>query len=198
VDFARDVFPWLIRELDVRAYRHEDRATRRPLYWRDVGTPEAYHATSMALLGSEPSMDLYDSSWPIRSADGAQFDGPSGLSETGRRFEINSIIARGVNIGQASVYKSVLFPGVVLEPGVHVRNSVLMPGVVIQRGSVVNRAIIDANTMIGPEDNIGYNRQRDLRRFHVARNGVVVVSPDHVSPFFTRDVTRSVRVPVTL
>lgn len=198
VDFAHDVIPRLIRQHDVCAYRHEDQKTRMPLYWRDVGTPEAYYATSMALLGSAPSMDLYDSAWPIRSADSAQFDGPSGLSEAGRRFEINSIIARGVNIGRASVYKSVLFPGVVLGHGVQVRNSVLMPGVVIEHGAAVNRAIIDANVVIGAGDNIGHNRQRDLRRFHVAPNGVVVVSPDHLSPFFNRDVIHSVRMPATL
>src|SRR6185503_12755255 len=56
-DLARDLIPGLIRSCDVRTYRHEDRITKTPLYWRDVGTPESYYASSMDLLASEPLMD---------------------------------------------------------------------------------------------------------------------------------------------
>ena len=111
----------------------------------------------------------------------------------GRHPEINSIIPNGVNIGSASVYRSVLFPGVVLESGVDVRHSVLMPGVVIERGAVVRRAIIDANVVIEAGDDIGYNPERDRQRFHVLANDVVVVSPDHISPLFNKEVIQDVR-----
>ena len=190
-DFGKDLIPSLIRSCDVCTYRHEDRITKTPLYWRDVGTPESYYASSMDLLASKPLMDPYDSDWPIRSADRAQFDGQDSLSEVGRRFEVKSIIAKGVNIGRASVYRSVLSPGVVLGTGAQVRNSVLMPGVVLERGATVDRAIIDANVLIEAHDEIGYDPQRDSRRFHVLSNGVVVVSPDHLSPLFSRDVIPS-------
>ena len=68
IDFANDLIPGLIGWCDVRAYGHEDRIMKTPLYWRDVGTPEAYYASSMDLLASDPPIDPYDSGWPIRSA----------------------------------------------------------------------------------------------------------------------------------
>ena len=61
-----------------------------------------------------------------------------------------------------------------------------MPGVVIERGAVVRRAIIDANVVIDAGDDIGYSPERDGERFHALPNGVVIVSPDHVSPFFNK------------
>jgi glucose-1-phosphate adenylyltransferase len=188
IDFAKDLIPSLIGSSDVRAYRHEDRVKKMPLYWRDVGTPEAYYASSMDLLASAPAIDPYGSGWPVRSAYGAQFDGQSALSEVGRHPDINSIIPNGVKIRGASVSRSVLFPGVVLESGADVRESVLMPGVVIGRGAAVRRAIIDANVVIDAGDDIGHNLKRDRQRFHVLANGVVVVSVDHISPFFNRDL----------
>jgi len=196
IDFAKDLIPGLIGSHDVRAYRHEDRIKKRPLYWRDVGTPEAYYASSMDLLASDPPIDPYDSGWPIRSAYRAQLNGQSALSKVGCHPAINSIIPNGVNIGSAFVYGSVLFPGVVLESGADVRHSVLMPGAVIGRGAVVRRAIVDANVVIEAGDDIGCSPERDRQRFHALENGVVVVSPDHISPFFNREVVRCVpRVP---
>jgi len=190
IDFAKDLIPRLIGSCDVRAYRHEDRIKKMPLYWRDVGTLEAYYASSMDLLKSDPPIDPDNSDWPIRSAYRAQSDGASPLSKVGRHPEINSIIPNGADIGSGSVYRSVLFPGVVLGSGADVRHSVLMPGVVIERGAVVRRAIIDANVVIDAGDDIGYSPERDGQRFHALGNGVVIVSPDHVSPFFNKDLIR--------
>lgn len=184
VDFAHDFIPSLIGSCDVRAYRHQDPIKKTPLYWRDVGTPEAYYASSMDLLAADPPINPYDRDWPIHSADRDHLDGQRALSEVGRRREVNSIIPNGVNIDSSSVYRSVLFPGVVLEPGADVRHSVLMPGVVLGRGTVVRRAIIDANVVIDAGEDIGYSPERDHQRFHALANGVVVVSPDHLSQFF--------------
>jgi glucose-1-phosphate adenylyltransferase len=81
-------------------------------------------------------------------------------------------------IRDACVFSSVLFPGVVLEPGADVRFSVLMPGAVVGRGAAVRRAVVDANTVIAPGDEIGYRADRDRQRFHVMQNNVVVVGPN--------------------
>ena len=114
IDFANDVIPSLIGSCDVRAYHHEDRIKKMPLYWRDVGTPEAYYASSMDCLNPiRPSI--------LTTATG-RYVRPIAPNPTEKgRFskwddpEINSIIPNGADIGSASVYRSVLFPGVVLE-----------------------------------------------------------------------------------
>jgi glucose-1-phosphate adenylyltransferase len=192
-DLAKDLIPGLIRSYDVRAYRHVDKKTKSPLYWRDVGTPEAYYAANMDLIAPNPWMDPYDSDWPIRSGDRPWFSGQDALCEVGRGTGIHSIIARGMRARGASVYQSVLFPFVVLESKVDVRQSILMPGVVIERGARVRRAIIDANVVIEAGDDIGYDTERDRSRFRTLANGVVVVSTDHSSGFLRKEVTLGVR-----
>jgi glucose-1-phosphate adenylyltransferase len=65
---------------------------------------------------------------------------------------------------------------------------------VIRRGAAVRGAIIDAHVVIQAGDSIGYNRERDRARFHVTSNGIVVVSPDHVAPFFKVDRPKQAEV----
>jgi glucose-1-phosphate adenylyltransferase len=180
VDIAANLIPRLLHSRKVKAYRHQDGASGNPLYWRSVGTLEAYYDASMDLLASHPSMDPYGDRWLIRSASciGPVRDALSGVGmETG----VNSIIPRAAAIRGACVRRSILSPGVVVESGADVRGSVLLPGVVIRRGAVVRRAIVDAHVIIEAGDDIGYRPETDRRRFHVLPNGVVVISPDHIS-----------------
>jgi glucose-1-phosphate adenylyltransferase len=178
LDIAGDLIPYLLRSHKVNAYRYEDSVNGEALYWRDVGTLEAYYDASMDLLLSDRPIDPYGEDWPIRSAGGARL-GRIALSDAGADIEVNSVIPHGADIADANVYRSVLSPGVVLEAGVDVRHSVLLPGAVIRRGAVVRRAIIDAHVIVEACDHIGYWTERDQTRFHVLPNGIVVVSPDH-------------------
>jgi glucose-1-phosphate adenylyltransferase len=181
IDIGADLIPRLLRSHKVNAYHHEDGSSRNALYWRDVGTVEAYYDASMDLSISDPPIDPYDRNWPIRSANGAPLRSRSALSQVGCELEVNSIIPRAVDIEGACVYGSVLSPGVVLECGADVRDSVVLPGAIIRRGAAIRRAIIDAHVIIEAGDCIGYNTKGDQDRFHVLPNGIVVVSPDHRS-----------------
>ena len=191
IDIAVDLIPQLLESCKVNAYRHKASPDTSPLYWRDVGTVEAYYEANMDLLAPGAPMDPYDPSWPIRSASGPRIWDRSVLSDVGNEVDVNSIIPRAAHIDGALVYRSVLSLGVVLESGAEVRHSVLLPGAVIRRGASVQHAIIDAHVVVEAGDRVGYSRGGDQSRFHVSPNGVVVVSPDHVAPFFTTDtVTR--------
>jgi glucose-1-phosphate adenylyltransferase len=187
IDIAVDLIPQLLRSSRVNAYRHELSTETSPLYWRDVGTVEAYYEANMDLLASNAPMDPYDPEWPIRSASGPRIWDRSVLSDVGNEIDVNSIIPRAAHIEGACVYRSVLSLGVVLESGADVRQSVLLPGAVIRRGASVRGAIIDAHVVVEAGDRIGYSQGGDQSRFHVSPNGIVVVSPDHVAPFFTTD-----------
>jgi glucose-1-phosphate adenylyltransferase len=187
VDIADDLIPHMMRSRKVKAYRHENLFNTHPLYWRDVGTLDAYYDANMDLLASNTPMDPFDKNWPIRSAFGMRFGSRSTLSEVGGEAGVDSIIPRAAYIEGASVFRSVLSSSVVLESGADVRHSVLLPGAVIRRGSAVRNAIIDAHVVIEAGDCIGYNKDRDHARFHVSPKGIVAVSPDHVAPFFRVD-----------
>jgi glucose-1-phosphate adenylyltransferase len=187
VDIADDLIPHMMRSRKVKAYRHENLFNTHPLYWRDVGTLDAYYEANMDLLASNSPMDPFDKNWPIRSAFGMRFGSRSILSEAGSEAGVDSIIPRAAYVEGASVFRSVLSSSVVLESGADVRHSVLLPGAVIRRGSAVRNAIIDAHVVIEAGDCIGYNKDRDHARFHVSPKGIVAVSPDHVAPFFRAD-----------
>src|SRR5262249_48232275 len=73
IDIANDLIPALLRSHVVKAYRHENLFNTRPLYWRDVGTVQAYYDASMDLIVPDPPIDPYDKTWPMRSAFGMQF-----------------------------------------------------------------------------------------------------------------------------
>ena len=63
-----------------------------PVYWRDVGTLEAYYEAHMDLCGLLPSLNIYNRRWPIRTASypdpGAKFTfDEEGLPWSGHRFD---------------------------------------------------------------------------------------------------------------
>src|SRR5215470_3084437 len=65
VEIADDLIPHMMRSRKVKAYRHENLFNTHPLYWRDVGTVDAYYDANMDLLASNSSMDPFDKNWPI-------------------------------------------------------------------------------------------------------------------------------------
>jgi glucose-1-phosphate adenylyltransferase len=182
IDIGADLIPRLLHSHKVNAYRHQDGESRKPLYWRDVGTLQAYYDASMDLLVSRQPIDPYENSWPIRSENGVRQVGRNGFSQLHPEIGMNSIVPDTADVADACVYRSVLSAGVVLESGVDVEHSVILPGAVIRRGTAIRRAIIDANVVIEADDRIGYDSEEDQRRFHVLPNGIVVVSPDYLVP----------------
>jgi glucose-1-phosphate adenylyltransferase len=180
IDIAADLIPCVLPSYRVRAYRHADRFNT-PLYWRDVGTLERYYDASMDLLSGCPPLNPFDENWPVGSAGKVGVSNRNRLSTLGSETGVNSVIPSAASVQGASVYSSVLSPGVVLESGVDVRHCVLLPGAVLKRGARARGAIIDAHVVIEAGDQIGYSRQRDESRFHVLANGTVVVSPDHLN-----------------
>ena len=183
IDIGADLIPRLLHSHKVNAYRHQDDESRKPLYWRDVGTLQAYYDASMDLLVPRQPIDPYENSWPIRSGSGIRQVGRNGFSQLLPEIGMNSIVPHTADVADAYVYRSVLSAGVVLESGVDVQHSVILPKAVIGRGTAIRRAIIDANVVIEADDRIGYDPDEDGRRFHVLPNGIVVVSPDYLAPF---------------
>jgi mannose-1-phosphate guanylyltransferase/phosphomannomutase len=141
VDFAKDVFPGLLRA------GHSIGAVYATTYWRDVGTLAAYREVhAEALTGSWP--------WPRPSggpaivAPSARIHGPVHLGAGTRIGEDASLegpcfIGAGCRVGsRATVRNSVLLDGARAGTGSSVIDSVLCEGAVASPGSVLVGAAI--------------------------------------------------------
>ena len=168
-DFGHDILPRLLRTGDVCAHPFVD-PDHRPLYWRDIGTLDAFYQANLDLLAERPTFDLYDEAWPIRTL--SQQLPPAWAAEGAvlRR----AIVGPGCVL-QGTVNGSVLSPQVRVGAGAVVEEAVLMDGVVIGEGARVRRAIVDKSVRIPPGASVGHDAEADQQRFTVSAGGVVVI-----------------------
>src|SRR5207247_3387738 len=66
-DFGKDILPKMVDDYRVYAYDFIDENQKEALYWRDVGTLEAYYEANMDIVAVSPVFNLYDEHWPIRT-----------------------------------------------------------------------------------------------------------------------------------
>ncbi|MEV6026848.1 glucose-1-phosphate adenylyltransferase [Streptomyces sp. NPDC052036] len=144
---------------------HRDRG-----YWRDVGTLDAYYEAHMDLIAERPAFNLYNRSWPIYTHSGQL--SPARFNAGGIAGE--SIISAGCLI-RGQVTRSVLSPGVVVDPGAVVQGSVLHDNVHVGRGAIVRGAVLDKNVEVPPGATIGVNPDRDTELYTVSKGGVIAL-----------------------
>ncbi len=142
-DLGHELLPTLVERGGVREHRFDG-------YWRDVGTLEAYHTSHMELLGDDPAFVLDDPSWPLLTRGGRR--APSRMMDGARLDDV--LLSPSTRIG-GHVQRSVLSPGVVVEPGAVVRDSVLLHDVVVRAGARVERAVVDASAEIAADAHVG-------------------------------------------
>ncbi|MER5596533.1 glucose-1-phosphate adenylyltransferase [Streptomyces sp. NPDC002265] len=146
-------------------------------YWRDVGTLDAYYDAHMDLIAERPAFNLYNRSWPIYTHSNQL--SPARFNAGGIAGE--SIISAGCLI-RGQVTRSVLSPGVVVDPGAVVQGSVLHDNVHVGRGAVVRGAVLDKNVEVPPGATIGVNPERDAELYTVSRNGVIALGKGQPVP----------------
>jgi glucose-1-phosphate adenylyltransferase len=181
-DFGRNILPRWVERGDVYAY---DFQTNRipgdpigaPVYWRDVGTIDAYYDATMDLRKVTPALNLYNRRWPLRTAG---YDDPPvkfTFDEEGRRGSaIDSIVSSGSILSGGAVRNSVLGRGVKVHTGAQVDDCIVFDGCDIGRRSKLKRVILDKNVVVAEDAVIGYDLEEDLRRgYHVTESGIVVV-----------------------
>ena len=68
-DFGKDIIPHLVTNGKAVAHHFSRSCVRSSeeshIYWRDVGTVDAYWAANIDLTDIVPDLDLYDREWPI-------------------------------------------------------------------------------------------------------------------------------------
>lgn len=181
-DFGRDMLPALVNKRKLYAY--DFRKNRIPLpfkgeessYWRDLGTIEAYFEANMDLRSVDPSFNLYNRSWPIRTA--GYGDPPAKFvfdDEERRGMAINSIVEEGTIISGSHVYRSVIGRNVKIHSYSVIEDSIIMDWVEIGRSCRIRKTIIDKHNIIPSGAEIGHDMTKDRNRYFVSEGGVIVV-----------------------
>ena len=166
-DFGKDIITSMLRD-GQRLFAYEFDG-----YWKDVGTLDSLWEANLDLI-SPPNnenrrLDLYDKSWKVYSR--SNYMPPQFIGDNAEIKQ--SIIAEGSHI-EGSVDYSVLFSGVVVEPGATVNYSVIMPGTVIKAGAKVEYAIVGSDSVIGENALIGSSPETS-RENDVEWGGIAVV-----------------------
>jgi glucose-1-phosphate adenylyltransferase len=180
-DFGRDILPGLIGRASMYAY---DFQTNRipgdppdqPVYWRDVGTIDAYYDANMDLRSIKPVLNLYNRQWPLRTAGYSDPPAKFTFDDEGRRGQaIDSIVSGGSILSGGIVRRSVVGRGVRVHTGAEVEDSIIFDGCDIGRRAKIRRAILDKNVAVPEDARIGFDLQKDSQFHHVTESGIVVV-----------------------
>jgi glucose-1-phosphate adenylyltransferase len=182
-DFGKDILPSLIEDKNVYAYdfrKNRVPSTQKgeePSYWRDLGTIEAYYEANMDLCSVDPSFNLYNRSWPLRTPEFGDPPAKFVFEWPDRKgTAVDSIVAQGTIISGSVVRNCVVGRNVRIHSYGQIEDSVIMDWVEIGRGCRIRRAIIDKGNVIPPGTEIGYDLEKDREHYFVSDSGIVVLA----------------------
>jgi glucose-1-phosphate adenylyltransferase len=179
-DFGKDILPKMVSDYRVYAYDFVDENKKEALYWRDVGTLEAYYDANMDIVSVSPIFNLYDEEWPIRTHQRQYPPAKFVFAEAGRTgTALDSIVSNGCIVSGGSVKNSVLSPDVRVNSYCEVDQSILFSHVSVGRHCRVRRAIIDRDVHLPEGTTIGYDPEADRERYFVTDTGITVVTRDY-------------------
>jgi glucose-1-phosphate adenylyltransferase len=190
-DFGHNILPGILGRYKISAYNFVDENKQNALYWRDVGTLEAYFDANMDVASVSPIFNLYDKAWPMRTRQRQYPPAKFVFGEPGRTgMAINSVISAGCIVSGAVVRNSVLSQDVRVNSYAEVESSIIFTHVDIGRHCRIRRAIIDRDVHLPEGTVIGYDREADRKNYFVTSTGLTVVTRDYslyenpVSPDF--------------
>jgi glucose-1-phosphate adenylyltransferase len=179
-DFGKDIIPQMIRKAKrkIMAYQFVDMNKKEALYWRDVGTLDAYYEANIDLIQVIPHFNVYDREWPIRTYQPSYPPAKFVFNQetSGRRgYAVDSLVSDGCIISGGIVERSILSADVRVNSFAEVQDSLILEGVDVGRYAKIKNAIIDKHARIMPNAVIGHDKELDRKRFTVTPKGIVVV-----------------------
>jgi len=179
-DFGKDILPKMLSEYRVFSFNFVDENKKEALYWRDVGTLEAYYEANMDLVSVSPVFNLYDESWPIRTHQRQYPPAKFVFAETSRMgHALDSLVSGGCIISGGEVRSCVLSPDVRINSYTEVEQTILFSHVNVGRSCRIRKAIIDRDVHIPEGTTIGYDTEADRERYFVTDSGITVVTRDY-------------------
>jgi glucose-1-phosphate adenylyltransferase len=178
-DFGKDILPKCMDRARVIAYDFIDMNAKEALYWRDVGTLDAYYEANMDLVAVTPEFNLYDRRWPIRTRAMQQPPAKFVFAQEGQRMGValDSIVSSGCIISGGRVNLSVLSPGVRVNSFCEIERSILLPNVEVGRHCRVRNAILDSGAILHEGSRVGFDAEMDLAAGYTVTEGGVTIVP---------------------
>lgn len=187
-DFGGHILPRLLRSHKLYAYDFASneipgiKPYEQRVYWRDVGTIDAYFDAHRDVLGAEPVFDMFNPHWPVFSSN---YQGPV-ARVLGGQLE-NSLLGAATMIHSGSrIVNSIIRREAIIEPDVELEDCIVMDYSRIGRGARLRRVIIDRHNNIAPGDRIGFDPEEDRKRFHVSESGITVIASGSKSYYARR------------
>ena len=179
-DFGHDILPRMVDSAKVYSFNFVDENKKEALYWRDVGTLDAYYEANMDLVSVAPVFNVYDKNWPLRTHMRQYPPAKFVFNDEGRTGQAHdSIVSMGCVLSGGSVTNCVLSPDVRINSFTEVHNSILFSHVDIGRHCKIRRAIIDRDVHVPEGTVIGYDTEADRQKYHVTDSGITVVTRDY-------------------
>lgn len=179
-DFGHNILPSILGKYKMCAYNFVDENQQQALYWRDVGTLDAYFDANMDVASVSPVFNLYDKNWPIRTRVRQYPPAKFVFGEPGRTgMAINSIVSAGSIVSGATVRNSVLSQDVRVNSYSELDSTIVFSHVNIGRHCRIRRAIIDRDVQLPEGTVIGYDQSEDKKNYFVTPSGLTVVTRDY-------------------
>jgi len=177
-DFGKDLIPYAVDNgHHVQTFSFAEQTTVEDVYWRDVGTLDAYYKANMELIGASPQLNLYDPHWRIWTYQ-EQLPPASfvGFKDEVSSYAADSMVSGGCVIQESTLDRSLLFSRVVVSPGCELHDVLALPECRIGEKARLNRVLLDNGCHVPAGTVIGEDTEEDARRFYRTPEGVVVVS----------------------
>jgi len=178
-DFGKDILPKCLARRRVVAWDFHDMNRKSSLYWRDVGTLDAFYEANMDLVAVSPEFNLYDEDWPIRTRAFQAAPAKFVFAQEGKRIGVamDSIVSPGCIISGGRVNHCVLGPFVRVNSYCEIDESILLPRANIGRYSRVRRAIIDEGVVLPENSRVGFDAEQDRAMGRVVTESGITVVP---------------------
>ena len=180
-DFGKDIIPNIVAKGKAVAH-HFLRSCMRSsaealVYWRDVGTVDAYWAANIDLTDIVPGLDLYDHNWPIWTYGEITPPAKFVHDQEGRRGSaVSSLVSGGCIVSGAALSRSLLFTGVRIHSYSRVHEAVILPYVEIGRNVQLSKVVVDRGVIIPDGLVVGEDPEEDAKRFRRTDEGVCLIT----------------------
>ncbi|CAH2717030.1 Glucose-1-phosphate adenylyltransferase [Neobacillus rhizosphaerae] len=136
-DFGLDIIPSMLTDgLSLYAYYFNR-------YWKDVGTVHSFWEANLDLLDKQKNIFLQNTEWRIHTVENS--DPPLYLDENAKVHQ--SILSDGCQIS-GTIEQSVLFKGVKVGKGAHIKNAVILPHTIIEENVWIENAVVGSKSVI--------------------------------------------------